>query len=172
MKIGTGLVIENYVSISTTQVRIVEADNTAQYWPNLGSQRSVIIIGPVSPFASVNYWADDGGLCRLFKFTDLHPKLGPVSALYQADCHFCYGIQFRNKNSQSTAHPVWNNFMALASARPDYLLSSSGADYKAWSGTGQNCNVFVRSEASQPLIRGWLATNWWSINKVLVEETF
>ena len=57
--------------------------------------------------------------------------------------------------------------MALASARPDCLVSSSGADYEAWSETGQNCNVFVRSAASQrlsshkpaasqPLIRGWL----------------
>ena len=49
--------------------------------------------------------------------------------------------------------PVWKNFMALASARPDCLVSSSGADYKAWSGAGQNCNVFVRSAASQRLVR-------------------
>ena len=78
----------------TTQVRIAEGDNTAQYWPNLGSQESAIVIGPVSLFASVKCWADDGGLFRLFKFTDLQPKLGPVSALYQADYHFYYGIQF------------------------------------------------------------------------------
>ena len=77
-----------------TQVRIAEGDNTAQYWPNLGSQESAIVIGPVSLFASVKCWADDGGLFRLFKFTDLQPKLGTVSALYQADCHFYYGIQF------------------------------------------------------------------------------
>ena len=73
--------------------------------------------------------------------------------------------------------------MALASARSDCLISSSGADYKAWSGASQNCNVFVRSAArqrlaihkpaaSQPRIRGWLATNWWSVNKVLVEKPF
>ena len=37
-------------------------DNTAQYWPNLGSQESAIVIGPVSLFASVKCWADDGGL--------------------------------------------------------------------------------------------------------------
>ena len=73
---------------------IAEGDNTAQYWPNLGSQDSAIVIGPVSLFASVKCWADDGGLFRLFKFTDLQPELGPVSALYQADCHFYYGIQF------------------------------------------------------------------------------
>ena len=36
-----------------SQVRIAEADNTAQYWPNLGSQESAIVIGPVSPIASV-----------------------------------------------------------------------------------------------------------------------
>ena len=76
------------------QVRIAESDNTAQYWPNLGSQESAIVIGPVSPFASVKYWAVDGGLFWLFKFTDLQPKLGPVSVLYQADCYFYYGIQF------------------------------------------------------------------------------
>ena len=35
------------------QVRISKADNTAQYWPNLGSKQSAIVIGPVSPFASV-----------------------------------------------------------------------------------------------------------------------
>ena len=73
--------------------------------------------------------------------------------------------------------------MALVNARPDCLVSSSGADYKAWSGAGQNFKVFVRlaaSEqlvshkpaASQPLIRVWLATNWWSVNKVLVKKTF
>ena len=77
-----------------TQVRIAEGDNTAQYWPNIGSQESAIVIGPVPLFASVKCWADDGGLFRLFKFTDLQSKLGPVSALYQADCHFYYGIQF------------------------------------------------------------------------------
>ena len=64
-----------FMALRPSQVRIAEGDNTAQYWPNLGSQ-------------------DDGGLFRLFKFTDLQPKLGPVSALYQADCHFYYGIQF------------------------------------------------------------------------------
>ena len=74
------------------QVRIAEGDNTSQYWPNLGSQQSAIVIGPVLPFASVKCWADDGGLCWLFKFTDLQSKLRPVSALYQADCHFYYGI--------------------------------------------------------------------------------
>ena len=67
--------------------------------------------------------------------------------------------------------------MALASARPDCLVLSSGADYKAWSGAGQNCNLFVRSAASQqlashksvvsqPLIRSWLATNWCSVNSL------
>ena len=81
--------------MKTPQVRIGEADNTAQYWPNLGSQQSGIVIGPMSPFASVKCWADDGGLCRLFKFTDPQPKLGPVSVLCQADCHFYYRIQFQ-----------------------------------------------------------------------------
>ena len=72
-----------------------EADNTAQYWSNLGSQQSIIVIGPVSPFASVKCWADDGDLYLLFKFTGLQPKLGPVSAPYQADFHLYYGIQCR-----------------------------------------------------------------------------
>ena len=81
--------------------------------------------------------------------------------------------------------------MALASARLGYLVSNYFADYKAWSGAGQNCNVFVvawpqasgRSDtnqrlashkpaASQPLIRGWLATNWWPVYKFLVEKPF
>ena len=85
----------NYINkIIDTQVRITKGDNTAQYWPNLGSQESAIVIGPVSLFASVKCWAVDGDLFRLFKFTDLQPKLSPVSALYQADCHFYYGIQF------------------------------------------------------------------------------
>ena len=77
------------------QVRIDEADNTAQYWPNLGSQQSAIVVGPVSPFPLVKCWADEGGICRLFRCTDFQPTIGPVSALYQADCHFYYGIQFR-----------------------------------------------------------------------------
>ena len=46
---------------------------------------------------------------------------------------------------------MWENFMMLASPGPDCLVSSSDADYKAWSGAGQNCNVFVRSAASQRL---------------------
>ena len=79
----------------TTQVQIIKDDDTGKYWPNLGSQESAIVIGPVSPFASVKCWSDDGGLFRLFKFTDLQLKLGSVSALYQDDCHFYYGIQFR-----------------------------------------------------------------------------
>ena len=75
-------------------MRIAEGDKTAHYWLNLGIQESAIVIGPVSLFASVKCWAGDGGLFRLFKFTDLQPKLGPVSALYQVGCHFYYGIQF------------------------------------------------------------------------------
>ena len=67
--------IDKYV---ITQVRIAEGDNTAQYWANLGSQESAIVIGSVSLFAPVKCWADDGGLFRLFKFTDLQPKLRPV----------------------------------------------------------------------------------------------
>ena len=60
-------------------MRIAEANNTVQYWTNLGSQQSAIVIGPVSPFAWVKCWADGGGLCRLFKLTELQLKLGPVS---------------------------------------------------------------------------------------------
>ena len=82
------------IFMGITQVRIAEGDNAAQYWPNLGSQDSAIVIGPVSLFASVKCWADDGGLFRLFKFTDFQRKIGPVSALYQADSHFYYGMQF------------------------------------------------------------------------------
>ena len=77
----------------------------AQYWPNLGSQQSAIVIGPVSPFASVKCWADDGGLCWLFEFTDLQPKLGPVLTLYQAHCHFYNGKPFwKWENQSSTRH--------------------------------------------------------------------
>ena len=67
--------------------------------------------------------------------------------------------------------PVWKNFMELASARRVCLVSSSGADYKAWSGAGQNCNVFVqlaarqrltshKPAASQPRIGGQLIKFW------------
>ena len=38
----------SFVRISSPQVRIAEGDNTAQYWPNPGSQESAIVIGPVS----------------------------------------------------------------------------------------------------------------------------
>ena len=60
--------------------------------------------------------------------------------------------------------PGCKNFMALVCARPDCLVSSSGADYKAWSGAGQNCNVFVRSAASQQLAsrKFWLKKNFWN----------
>ena len=40
-------------------MRIAEGNNTTQYWPNLGSQESAIVIGPVSLFASVKCWAVD-----------------------------------------------------------------------------------------------------------------
>ena len=91
--------------------------------------------------------------------------------------------------------------MALVSARLDCLVSSSGADYKAWSGLARTVTFLYvqplvsdwpatgqpqasdRSDTSQrldshkpaaiqQLIRGWLATNWWSVNKVLVENPF
>ena len=75
-------------------MRIAKAGNMAQYWPNLGSQESAIVTGPVARFESVKCWADGGGLSRLFELTDLLPKFGLVSALYQADWHFHYGIQF------------------------------------------------------------------------------
>ena len=86
--------------IHLSQAQITEADNTAQYWLNFGSQQSAIVIGPVSSFASVKDWADDGGLWRLFNFNDLRPKLGPVSALYHTDYHFYYGIQLRKQKSR------------------------------------------------------------------------
>ena len=66
--------------LERSQVQIAGGENTAKYWPNPDSQESAIVIGPVSLFASVKCWADDGGLLRLFKYTDLQPKLGPVSA--------------------------------------------------------------------------------------------
>ena len=86
--------------------------------------------------------------------------------------------------------------MALISARPDGLVSSSGANCKAWSGAGQpqaiGCSASSqqpirhfrgypatsqrlashKQAASQPLVRGWLPTNWLSPNKVLVEKPF
>ena len=71
-----------------TQVLISEADSTTQYWHNLSSQQSAIVIGPASPFASVKCWAEDDDLFQSFKLTDLQPKLGPLSALCQADCNF------------------------------------------------------------------------------------
>ena len=92
---------------------IVEADNTTQFWPNLGSQQSAIVIWPVSPFASVKSWPDDGSLCRMFKFTDLQPQLGPVSALHQADCHFYHGKPFWKWENQS-----WHSIGPLLSRKP------------------------------------------------------
>ena len=88
---------------SRSQVRIAKADFTAQYWSNLDSQQSAIVVRTMSPFASVKCWANDGGLCRLFKFTDFQVKLGPVSALYQADCHFYHGKPFWKWENQSSA---------------------------------------------------------------------
>ena len=44
-----------------SQVRIAEGNNTAQHWPNLGSEKSATVIGPESLFASVKCWADDDG---------------------------------------------------------------------------------------------------------------
>ena len=65
--------------------------------------------------------------------------------------------------------------MALASVRPDRLVSSSGADYSPGLGLARTVTflydqplVSVWSDTSQPIIRVWLATNWWSVNKVLI----
>ena len=63
-------------------MRFSEAAHTAQYWPKRGSQQSAIVIGPMSAFASIKCFVYDGSFCQLFKFSDLQPKLGPVSALY------------------------------------------------------------------------------------------
>ena len=41
---------------------MTEADNKAQYWPNLGSQQSAIFIEPVSPFA----WSSAGPMTAAF----------------------------------------------------------------------------------------------------------
>ena len=88
---------------------------------------SAIVICPVSPFASVKCWADDGGLCRLFKLTDLQPKFGPIpsrlslllwhpvskveepeygpwTAHYWAMYHFHHGKTFWKWKNQSSAH--------------------------------------------------------------------
>ena len=110
----------NQLNQTYSQVRIAEADNMALYWPNLGSQQSAIVIGPVSPFASVKCQADDSGLCRLFKFTDLQPKLGPVSALYQTDCHFNYEIQFRNRRSR--VQPMDDTLLGHMSILPRQII--------------------------------------------------
>ena len=66
------------------QVRIVEGDNTAQCWPNLGSRGSAIVIGPMSLFASVKCWVDDGGVFRLFTT----PRCAEFSRWLQ--CHTIY----------------------------------------------------------------------------------
>ena len=58
-------------------------------------------------------------------------------------------MRYKKQYNDLPQVPVWKNFMALASASPDCLVSSSGADYKAWSEAGQNCNVFVQSAAKQ-----------------------
>ena len=66
----------------------LRAKRAMRMWPRSGQ---IFVIGAVSPFASVKCWAD-GGLCQLFKFTDLQPKFDPVLALYQANFHFYYAI--------------------------------------------------------------------------------
>ena len=43
-----------------SQVRNAKGDNTAQYWPNFGSQESAIVIGPVSLFISVKCFIESG----------------------------------------------------------------------------------------------------------------
>ena len=43
-------------------MRIAEGDNTAQYWPNLVSQQSAIVIGPVLRFTTVKFWANCSNL--------------------------------------------------------------------------------------------------------------
>ena len=76
-------------------------------------------------------------------------NFGIVEKIKSKNKNFFLGVlSYIFKNLVLIFLPVWKNFMALASARPDCLVSSSGADYKAWSGAGQNCNVFVRLAAS------------------------
>ena len=97
---------------------------------------------------------------------------------------------YRTFGTASFVQPVWKNFMALASARPDCLVSSSGADHgpglglartvtflydqplvSVWSDTSQRL-VNHKLAASQPLIRVWLVTNCCSVDKVLIEKPF
>ena len=78
---------------------------------------------------------DDGGLCRLFKYTDLQPKLGLVSALYQADCHFYYGIQFRPMDGTLLRHVSLLPRQTILEVRKpefDTALARCCAENKYW----------------------------------------
>ena len=123
-------------------MRIAETDNTAQYWPNLGSQQSAIVIGPVSPLASVKCWADDGGLCWLFKFSDLQPKLfqyrilevrKPEFGTASAHCcaeNKCWRPEFRPRCGRQVHTGV--SFQQ----RHDIGNRSSGHFFRCWASVG------------------------------------
>ena len=74
-----------------------------------------IVIGPVSPFASVKCWADDGGLCRPSRLSLLRwnpvskveePESGSWTPHYWAMCHFYHGKPFwKWENQSSEEHP-------------------------------------------------------------------
>ena len=129
---------------TNTQVRIAEVNNTAKYWPNLGSQQSAIVIGPVSQFALVKRWADDGGLCRLCKFADLQLELGTISALYQAYCHFYYGIQFRKYKSQN---PAYGRYITgpCVQVHTGVIIPATARFRRCWASVGPYLNSHLGS---------------------------
>ena len=97
--------------ITGSQVRITEADNTAQYWPNLGSQQSAIVIGPVSPFASVKCWADEGGLVDCLNWptfslnlAQYRPYTKPILTFTMSSSSESRRARFRPMNSTLLGH--------------------------------------------------------------------
>ena len=89
-------------------LRIAEADNTAKYWPNLGSQQSATVIRPVSPFAKT--WLSIGPIPSRLSLLLWHlvpkveePEFDPSTAYYWAMCHFYHGKPFWKWENQSSA---------------------------------------------------------------------
>ena len=101
-------------------MRISEGDNTAQYWPNLGSQESAIVIKPVSLFASVKCWADDGGLYRLFKLPALSWNLAQYRPYTTPIVTFTMASS--SKSERARVRPMDGTILGHASLLPRRII--------------------------------------------------
>ena len=121
------LLKNNFIAADVrTQVRIAEADNTAQYWPNLGSQQSAIemhITGPYVTFTTANHSGSDGQSlgqnCPPTAYRSYHSSNGTILAVNLRQ-HFCRC--WTSVGPYLTSHSEYFCNSALDLLKPSFFL--------------------------------------------------